>query len=107
MLPIRIGHRTVPQEVMTNILGFFLLYMALFALATGVMSLLGLDVLTALSSVAATIGNIGPALGTVGPAENYFHLPQLGKWVLSGCMLLGRLEIYTVFLIFLPEFWRR
>jgi trk system potassium uptake protein TrkH len=107
VLPIRIGHRTVSQEVMTNILGFFLLYMFLFALATAVMTLLGLDLLTALASVAATIGNIGPALGTVGPAENYFHLPLLGKWVLSFFNDTATTEIYTVFLIFLPEFWRR
>jgi trk system potassium uptake protein TrkH len=67
----------------------------------------GVDVLTAIASVAATSGNIGPGLGSVGPAENYAHIPITGKWVLSLCMLLGRLEIYTVMILFLPATWRR
>jgi trk system potassium uptake protein TrkH len=81
--------------------------MGIFALAGLIMSALGVDVLTAIASVAATIGNIGPGLGTVGPAENYAHIPIAGKWVLSLCMLLGRLEIYTVMILFLPAAWRR
>jgi trk system potassium uptake protein TrkH len=57
--------------------------------------------------VAATNGNIGPGLGLVGPADNYAHIPVLGKWLLILCMLLGRLEIYTVLILFVPEFWRK
>jgi trk system potassium uptake protein len=56
--------------------------------------------------VASCLGNIGPGFGTVGPAENYAHLPDLAKWVLAGCMLLGRLEIYTVIILIVPEFWK-
>jgi len=67
----------------------------------------GLDVLTAVGSVAATLGNIGPGLGGVGPVQNYAAIPQGGKWVLCGFMLLGRLEIYTVLLLLLPATWRR
>ncbi|MBC7356852.1 MAG: TrkH family potassium uptake protein, partial [Desulfomicrobiaceae bacterium] len=52
------------------------------------------------------LGNIGPGLGTVGPAENFAHLPTAAKWLLSLCMLLGRLEIYTVLVLLVPEFWR-
>ena len=70
------------------------------------MSALGLDNLTALSSVTASLGNVGPGLGMVGPAENYFFIPPLGKGVLIFCMLAGRLEIFTLLVLFTPAFWR-
>ncbi|MEJ2025035.1 MAG: potassium transporter TrkG, partial [Deltaproteobacteria bacterium] len=62
---------------------------------------------SALSAVAACIFNIGPGLGTVGPVQNYASIPFLGKWVLTFCMLVGRLEIYTVIVLLMPEFWRK
>jgi trk system potassium uptake protein TrkH len=65
------------------------------------------DVLTSFASVLACIGNIGPGLGSVGPADNYAMIPTLGKWVLMLCMLLGRLEIFTVIILFVPEFYRK
>jgi trk system potassium uptake protein TrkH len=68
---------------------------------------MGVDVATAFAAVIATIGNIGPGLGLVGPTDNYAHIPLLGKWLLILCMLLGRLEIYTVLVLFVPEFWRK
>ena len=68
---------------------------------------MGLDLTTSFAAVLATIGNVGPGLGMVGPAENYAAIPFLGKWVLIGCMLLGRLEIYTVIILLVPEFWRK
>ena len=64
---------------------------------------LGLDFISALSSVAASIGNIGPGFGVVGPIRNYLEIPTAGKWVLIACMLLGRLEIYTVIVLLAPE----
>jgi trk system potassium uptake protein TrkH len=67
----------------------------------------GVDVLTSISAVAACMFNIGPGLGSVGPAENYGHLPALAKWVLSGCMIAGRLEFYTALVVLSPSFWRR
>jgi trk system potassium uptake protein TrkH len=57
--------------------------------------------------VAASIGNIGPGFGLVGPVRNYLEIPEAGKWVLISCMLLGRLEIYTVIVLLVPEYWRR
>ena len=84
-----------------------ILFILLFAVSSLIMTLLGLDLITAISSVAACIGNIGPGLGAVGPAENFHHLPTLGKWLLSLCMLIGRLEIYTVIVLFIPEFWKK
>ena len=104
---VKLGGQIVKPEVLSGIWGFFVLYLGLFVLASLVMSALGVDVLTAFASVAACIGNIGPGLGTVGPAENYAHIPVLGKWVLLFCMILGRLEIYTVIILLVPEFWRK
>lgn len=104
---VKLGGQIVKPEVLSGIWGFFVLYLGLFILASFAMAALGLDVVTAFASVAACIGNIGPGLGTVGPAENYAHIPVLGKWVLLFCMLLGRLEIYTVIILLVPEFWRK
>jgi trk system potassium uptake protein TrkH len=71
------------------------------------MAFLGLDMISAFASVAASMGNIGPGLGLVGPAKNYVVIPLVGKWVLIFCMLLGRLEIYTVIVLLMPEYWRK
>jgi trk system potassium uptake protein len=106
-LPVRMGGRVVQPEVITNVLGFFLLYMVIFASGSVAMAALGLDALTAISSVAATLGNIGPGLGSIGPTENYAHIPLMGKWLLSFFMLMGRLEIYTILILFVPEFWKK
>jgi len=105
--PIKLGGRTIPEDVVRSVLGFMGLYVGLFAFSSVLMAGMGLDFTTAISSVAAAIGNIGPGLGTVGPVDNYAHIPYLGKWVLIGCMLLGRLEIYTVIILVVPEFWRK
>ena len=71
------------------------------------MAAMGLDLISAIASVAASIGNIGPGLALVGPTKNYVAVPFAGKWVLIFCMLLGRLEIYTVFVLLVPEYWRK
>jgi trk system potassium uptake protein TrkH len=105
--PIKLGGRTIPEDVVRSVLGFMGLYVGLFAFSSVLMAGMGLDFTTAITSVAAAIGNIGPGLGTVGPVDNYAHIPYLGKWVLLGCMLLGRLEIYTVIILVVPEFWRK
>ena len=88
-------------------MGFFFLYIFLTVIATMVMTFLGLDMLSAISSVAATIGNIGPGLGSVGPTDNFASIPDVGKWVLSFCMIMGRLELYTLIILFLPEYWKK
>jgi len=104
---LKIGGKPVPQDILSSIWGFFILYVGLFITATLIMASLGLDMISAFASVAASIGNIGPGLGMVGPVKNFFHIPEFGKWVLIFCMLLGRLEIYTVILLLTPEFWRK
>ncbi len=104
---IKLGGKIVPPEVLSGVWGFFILYLGLFIVSSLLLSFMNLDVVTSFAAVAACIGNIGPGLGSVGPAENYAHIPTMGKWVLTLCMLLGRLEIYTVIILFVPEFWRK
>ena len=104
---VKIGGKTVPDDVMRSVLGFLALYMGLFALSSVPLAGLGVDFTTAFAAVAATIGNIGPGFGMVGPVENYAQIPVLGKWLLIWCMLLGRLEIFTVIILMVPEFWRK
>jgi trk system potassium uptake protein TrkH len=104
---IKLGGRPVDQGVLNSVAAFFLLFLALFLAASLLVAAMGVDVLTSFSAVAACIGNIGPGLGGVGPTDNYAWLPGAAKWVLVLCMLLGRLEIYTVLILFVPEFWRK
>jgi trk system potassium uptake protein TrkH len=104
---VKIGGKTVSEDVMHSILGFLGLYIGLFALCSVLLAAMDVDFVTAFAAVAASIGNIGPGFGAVGPVENYAQIPVAGKWLLAFCMLLGRLEIYTVVILLVPEFWRK
>ena len=104
---IKINGKPIPEEIIRSVIGFLALYIGLFAVCTVILSGLGVDFVTSLTAVASCIGNIGPGFGMVGPAENYAVIPTLGKWLLIWCMLLGRLEIYTVIILLAPEFWRK
>ncbi len=104
---VKIGGKTVSDDVIRSILGFLALYIALFGLCAVLLAGMGVDFITSFSAVASAIGNIGPGLGLVGPVGNYAAIPELGKWLLVWCMLLGRLEIYTVIIFLVPEFWRK
>ena len=104
---VKLGSQPVSTDILASIWGFFFLYMGLFVVASLIMAALGLDFISALSSVAASMGNIGPGFGLVGPIRNYLEIPEAGKWVLISCMLLGRLEIYTVIVLLVPEYWRK
>jgi trk system potassium uptake protein TrkH len=104
---VKIGGKAVPDDVMRSVLGFMALYVGLFALCVVLLAGMGVDFITSIGAVAATIGNIGPGFASVGPVENYALIPTMGKWLLIWCMLLGRLEIYTVIILMVPEFWRR
>ena len=107
IIPVRLDGRSVPPPIIFNILAFFVLYLLIFIFASLVMTMLGLDFISAMASVIATLGNIGPGLGIVGPTDNYAAIPALGKWFLSFLMLLGRLELFTVLLLFTPTFWSK
>ena len=104
---IKIGARSVPDDIVRSIIGFLALYVGLFVVCSILLAALGVDFFTSIGAVAASIGNIGPGFGLVGPVGNYAAIPPLGKWLLAGCMLLGRLEIYTVIIFLAPEFWRK
>jgi trk system potassium uptake protein TrkH len=104
---VKVGDIPVPQTIMRSIWGFFFLYVGIYVAATLLMSFIGLDLISAISSVATCLGNVGPGLGTVGPMDNFSGVPVVGKWVLIACMLLGRLEIYTLLVLLVPGFWRK
>jgi trk system potassium uptake protein len=104
---IKLNNLVVPNEVLRQIMAFIALYMSIFVLACIILGIMGLDMWTCFGAVGSCLGNVGPGFGSVGPTENYAHLPVLAKWILSFCMLLGRLEIYTVIILLVPEFWKK
>jgi trk system potassium uptake protein len=106
-MSVRIGRSVINEEIVRSILVFFSSFVALFALGSVFMAALGLDIVTASTSVAACLGNIGPGLARVGALENYAHIPAIGKVFLSFCMMLGRLELGTLLVLLVPDFWRR
>ncbi|WP_025209487.1 TrkH family potassium uptake protein [Hippea sp. KM1] len=104
---LTINGQTIRKNIVYSIAGFFFLYIATFFVVALLVSVFGVDLLTSLSASAATLGNIGPGFGGIGPTDNYAWLPSPAKWVLSFAMLSGRLEIYTVFVLFTPAFWKK
>lgn len=102
---VKMGRRAVDERVINAVWGFFAAYIALFAMMMLVLMGTGLDQVTAFSAVAATITNLGPGLG--GVADNFGGLGPVAKWVLMFAMLLGRLEVFTLLVLFTPAFWRR
>jgi len=104
---LRIGGGVIPHHVVSGILLFFSAYFLLFALGSITMVFLGLDLITAMSSVVACLSSVGPGLAGVGPSQNYEFIPAIGKMVLSFCMIAGRLEIFVLFAVFNRECWRR
>lgn len=107
VVPVRLRKVAVPRDVVTNVLGFFILGILIYVLGVFILTAFGLDLVTSFGATAATLWNIGPGLGTVGPTDNYAHLPFLAKWLLSFYMLMGRLEIFTVIVLFSPSYWRK
>lgn len=101
------GGKTVSEDVMQSIKSFFFLYIFVFVIGVLIITATGFDITSAIGAVAATLGGVGPGLGLVGPTQNYAVLSSVGKMTLIICMLLGRLEIYTVLVLLTPEFWRK
>ena len=106
VLPVKIGGKVVPDDVMRTVLVFFLFYILMTALCVIAVVLLGADLITGITATMATLGNVGPGLGQVGPMANYGHLHPLSKLVLTGAMWIGRLEVLTVLALLRPEVWR-
>tara|TARA_Y100000815_G_scaffold256955_3_gene265094 strand:+ start:92 stop:1555 length:1464 start_codon:yes stop_codon:yes gene_type:complete len=106
ILPVRYNRKAISQNIVFNILGFFILYMLAWIVGACGLALLGLDFPTALGGAASSLGNVGPAFGDLGPVNNYDSLPGVGKWWCSFLMLIGRLELFTVLILLTPFFWR-
>lgn len=106
IIPVRFNGKAVAHEITRNILAFVIIYLTIFGLSSVALSLLGLDTITAMGSVATSLGNVGPGLNSTGPSETFAHLPSLAKWILGALMVIGRLEIFTVLIIFTRYFWR-
>ena len=106
VLPVRYNKKAISGDIVFNILGFFILYMLSFIVGALVFSMFQIDFQSAIGLSASSLGNIGPALGNFGPVNNYAALPPLAQWWSSFLMLIGRLELFTVLILFTPFFWR-
>jgi trk system potassium uptake protein TrkH len=107
VVPVRIHGVPVQRDVMVNVLNYVGLYLIWILVATLLVTGTGLDWVSSLSAVVSTLGGVGPGMGSVGPFDNYDHLHAVAKWILSLCMLLGRLEFYSVLILLSPAYWRR
>jgi len=105
LFPVKVGSKPMPQDVVDSIWGFFALYVMSFCIMSLILTATGLDLVTAFSAVAACMNNMGPGLGEV--AANYAGINPVAKWVLCAAMLLGRLEIFTLLVLFSPTYWRK
>ena len=105
---LKYDEKPVDQKFMSSIISFIFLYILIFFIITGLLSMTGLDFTTSISGAATSISNVGPGLGDmIGPNGNFSTLPNISKWILSFGMLLGRLELFAILILFLPSFWRK
>jgi trk system potassium uptake protein TrkH len=106
VIPVRFNKYCVESKIVNNILAFFMFYVSIFFISSILLMIFVPDMATSMGAVASCLGNIGPGLGTVGPVFTYSQVPEVGKWFLSFLMMLGRLELFTVLVIFTPSFWK-
>lgn len=106
IIPVRYNDKPVTRGIVFNIMAFFILYLVVFVFGSLVFSAMGIDFITSLGAAASSLGNVGPAFGDLSPVNNYDSLPPAAKWWSSFLMLLGRLELFTVLIIFTPSFWK-
>ncbi len=107
VIPVRYNNKMVKEHIVYNIIAFFVLYMLLFIIGALGLGALGLDFVSAIGGAASSLGNVGPALGSLSPLNNFHGLPDLAKWWCAFLMLAGRLELFTVLILLTPYFWRR
>lgn len=107
VIPVRLNKKAIDKDITSNVLAFLIIYFLVFASGSIIVATFNVDFLTSIGAVATCLGNIGPGIGTVGPIDNFAHLPAASKWVLSFLMLLGRLELFTVLILLTPSFWRQ
>ncbi|MFH2142793.1 MAG: TrkH family potassium uptake protein [Bacteroidota bacterium] len=107
VLQVRLNKKSLSNKTNSSIMTFITIYLMIFIIGSLLLVILGVDAKTASSSVATCMAGIGPGIGTVGPASNFAHLPDIGKVILTFLMLIGRLEIYTVIMLFSKSFWSK
>ena len=107
ILPVRYSGHLVKEDIITKILAFVILYLTTIAIGILVLSASGMGFQESIGGLITCLGGVGPGLGIVGPAGNYATIPEFSKWFLSFIMLVGRLELFTVFLLFTPTFWKK
>ncbi|WP_209405867.1 TrkH family potassium uptake protein [Pseudozobellia sp. WGM2] len=107
VIPVRYNGKTVKEHIVYNIIAFFVLYMLLFIIGALGLGAMGMDFVTAIGGAASSLGNVGPAFGTLNPVSNFNGLPDIGKWWCGFLMLAGRLELFTVLILFSPYFWKK
>lgn len=107
LIAVKVGKQLIDRKILVNVAGFFIIYIIIAIFSVFFLSSFGVDFTTSIGSVSATLNNVGPGIGMVGPTENYAHLPELVKWYLSLLMMVGRLEVYTVIILFVPAFWKK
>ena len=105
---IKYGNNNINDKFMASVISFIYLYIIIFFILTSILSLTGLDFITAISGAATSISNVGPGLGEIiGPNGNFSALSNPSKWALSAGMILGRLELFAILVLFIPSFWRK
>lgn len=106
ILPVRVNGKAISHEIVSKILAFILVYVMVLIAGSIILSALGLSMEESFGSTLSCLSNIGPGAGSTGPAGNYAFIPDLGKWTLSIIMLIGRLELFTVLILFTSYFWK-
>lgn len=106
VLPVQIGHKNIEPATIMRVLSFVISYVFFFSIGALILAALGLDFMSAIGASIACLGNIGPGLGEFGPVNNYASMPWLGKWTMSLLMMIGRLEVFTVLVLFSRAYWR-
>jgi trk system potassium uptake protein len=107
VIPVRIGGQVIPERIIYSVLAFIFLYFITVVVLTFALLMTGLDLVSSFSAVIASINNMGPGMGKIGPSSNFSVLSDAQTWICTVAMLLGRLEIFSVLVLFTGTFWRR
>jgi trk system potassium uptake protein TrkH len=107
IIPVRLDHKVIPENLVYNLLVFIVLYFLIICISSLVLSFMNYDIITSFSTSASLLGNIGPGIGTFGPFTTYEAAPVAGKWFFSFLMLLGRVELFSVLMLFTGSFYKR
>jgi trk system potassium uptake protein TrkH len=107
IVPVNLNGKAVSSKIIYNLLAFVFFYLFMFVLGSIALTFFGLNFMEAVSAAATSISNVGPGIGKIGPSSNFYDLPDTAKWVLAFLMLMGRLELFTIAILFTPYFWKR